>query len=221
MKIGLITYDRPHRKTQDVLFRLALSNNEITLFAYPWKERENFKPLFPHRPLWSHPYNTFELSKIFSTDYIKITDYAQLDNFDIDLFLICGAGIINYIPETPILNAHPGYIPIIRGLDALKWAIYYKTKIGITLHQITEQIDSPGKIIKREGLYPDPGEMFYHFAMRFYQKEIEILTDSINWNGKYLSETDNIHEYIERPDLPFRRMSHNIEIEMIRRFNNV
>jgi len=218
MKIGLLTYNHPHLKTQDVVYRLSLTGSDITLFAYPWVDKENFKPLFPHRPSWCYPFNAFELSNIFHTDYVKIGNYKQLDDYDIDLFLICGAGIIDYIPKTPILNAHPGYIPIVRGLDALKWAIFHKTKIGITLHQITEQVDSSAKIIKREEFYPYPGEMFYHFAMRFYQREIEILVDSINWDGGYL-KTEDIYD--ECFDLPFRRMPHNYEILMIKRFGDV
>jgi phosphoribosylglycinamide formyltransferase-1 len=37
-----------------------------------------------------------------------------------------GVGIIpqSVCCSFPVINSHPGYLPYIRGLDALKWAIY-------------------------------------------------------------------------------------------------
>jgi urease accessory protein UreE len=48
MKIGLITYDRPHRKTQDIMLRLLGRN--VTVIAIPFKERKRHEPLYHHRP---------------------------------------------------------------------------------------------------------------------------------------------------------------------------
>lgn len=43
MKIGVITYDKPHRKTQDVVMRLILNGyRDIHLLMIPWIERKKF-----------------------------------------------------------------------------------------------------------------------------------------------------------------------------------
>ena len=48
--IKVLTYNAPHRKTQDLLFRLKVRGyDDISVLATPWKERKNFKPLIPHR----------------------------------------------------------------------------------------------------------------------------------------------------------------------------
>ena len=52
MRIGVITYDHPHRKTQDLLCRLKLMGYyDIELIALPWVERKEHKPLYQHRPV--------------------------------------------------------------------------------------------------------------------------------------------------------------------------
>lgn len=53
---------------------------------------------------------------------------GELERFHIEkdrIVLIAGAGIIqdDFVQSHTIINAHPGYIPNCRGLDALKWAI--------------------------------------------------------------------------------------------------
>ena len=48
--INVLTYNAPHRKTQDLLFRLkAKGYNDVCVLATPWEERKNFRPLIPHR----------------------------------------------------------------------------------------------------------------------------------------------------------------------------
>ena len=47
----VLTYDTPHRKTQDLLMRLrSLGHTNVTVIATPWVERQSFVPLIPHRP---------------------------------------------------------------------------------------------------------------------------------------------------------------------------
>jgi len=48
--IGIITYDTPHRKTQDLVTSLMLSGySELHLIVLPWAERINFQPIYKHR----------------------------------------------------------------------------------------------------------------------------------------------------------------------------
>ena len=44
--IAVLTYDAPHRKTQDIILRLkALGYHDITAVASPWVARKSFKPI--------------------------------------------------------------------------------------------------------------------------------------------------------------------------------
>ena len=47
--IYVLTYDFPHKKTQDLLFKLKLKDYNVTVIGTPWVERKNFTPLIPHR----------------------------------------------------------------------------------------------------------------------------------------------------------------------------
>jgi hypothetical protein len=52
MQIGIITYDHPHRKTQDLICRLILMGySNIELIVLPWVDRKNHVPLYQHRPI--------------------------------------------------------------------------------------------------------------------------------------------------------------------------
>ena len=216
MKIALLTYNYPHRKTQDVLFRLLVKGfKDITLVILPWAVRDNFKPLYSHRPTNEICVYPGDLAKTFGVESIYIPNYSHLQAIDVDYFIIGGAGIINPLPDVPVINSHPGYLPIVRGLDALKWAVYYRLKIGVTVHRINKDIDS-GDIIERKEIFPCPGEQFYHFAMRQYNEEITMLVDYFSNSPQKIDDD----YYSWRPPQPMRRMSHGKELKMMRIFES-
>ena len=47
-----------------------------------------------------------------------------------------------------IINSHPGYLPNLKGIDAIKWAIYGHQPIGVSTHYISEKADE-GELIER------------------------------------------------------------------------
>jgi phosphoribosylglycinamide formyltransferase-1 len=213
--IGLLTYQHPHRKTQDVLFRLLAGGFDVTIIAAPWQDRINFKPLFPHRPSSCMNIWPDELARRFGCGYIEISDYRELDNIvGVTRYIIGGAGIINPLPSLPIINSHPGFLPLARGLDALKWSIYYDVKPGITVHQVTKETDS-GPILYRQEINTEPGEQFYHYAMRIYQAEVSALVEHFL---KEPEDTDCDLMYENSTGRITKRMPHNIELEMIKKF---
>ena len=138
--IYVLTYNAPHRKTQDLLFRLKIKGYEdISVLATPWKERKNFKPLIPHRK-----FNTLDVTPSdlcnklgYTFDEIELGDLNNLEN---GLILIGGAGILpeDIVKSDKVINSHPAYLPYVRGLDSLKWAIYDGNPIGVTTHIISE-----------------------------------------------------------------------------------
>ena len=215
--IYVLTYDAPHRKTQDLLFRLkAKGYKNIQVLATPWEERKNFKPLIPHR--------NFKALQVLQVDLCKRLEYhfskIKLNELKIsgdDLVLIGGAGILpkNIVNSGKIINSHPAYLPYIRGLDSLKWAIYDEKPIGVTSHIISEECDA-GKLIKRELLKLYPWDTFHSVALRQYEMEIDMLVSSIED-----IKTASLEELSTTESEPSRRMPHKIEHQLMKKFQDM
>ena len=72
--IYVLTYNAPHRKTQDLLFRLKANGyNDINVLATPWEERKNFKPLIPHRKFNALNINPVDLCERLGYNFSAIT----------------------------------------------------------------------------------------------------------------------------------------------------
>lgn len=212
MRIAVLTYDHPHRKTQDILFRLKALGIEVMVIAVPWQERKNFVPLFKHRPD-----SCIDIPLQVFCDNIRYvlhkTDDLQdaLDKLKPKVSLIAGAGILS-VKGHKIINSHPGYLPYVRGLDAVKWAIYGGKPIGVTSYIIGGAVDE-GEILDRQIINIDSTDDFYCFAMRVYENEIKMLVDAIN---KEPALTDD--DYV---GIPSRRMPHRLELTMMRKFERL
>ena len=151
--IYVLTYNAPHRKTQDLLFRLkAYGYNDVSIIATPWKKIKNFKPLVPHRNFHALNVEPSQLCK--QLGYVFIEDEIKNIKLSNQLFLIGGAGILasDFVNKNRVINSHPAYLPHIRGLDSLKWAIFYEQPIGVTTHIVSEECDA-GMLIKQELMY--------------------------------------------------------------------
>lgn len=48
--IVVLTYDHPHRKTQDLILRLLANGVKPLVVATEWEEMKSFKPLIAHLP---------------------------------------------------------------------------------------------------------------------------------------------------------------------------
>ncbi len=216
MRIGVITYDHPHRKTQDLICRLKLTGYyNIELIVLPWVERNCHKPFYPHRPMEAVNITIGQLCRRMGLThrYGELTEILAENEYD--KIMIAGAGILP--PEVlkyNIINSHPGYLPNIRGLDALKWAILWDHPIGVTTYFIGEQADT-GIMIDRKILSLNFTDTFHSIAQRLYELEITMLAESIEAepDGKQLTE---------KLGYPLTgRMGHADEIRMIARLNKL
>lgn len=213
MKIGIFTYNYPHRKTHDVIFRLRMIGyDNITLLLLPFVKR-NYKPFIPHRP---EPQIMAPVIQFINAFNIKACEYqsiTQLEEFD--KVLICGAGIIEGdVEKYKIINSHPGYLPDVRGLDAIKWAILEDLPIGVTTHFISK-IPDAGILIKRSTIEPTPIDSFHSLAQKVYELEIKMLIYAITDtpDGRSLDDSSNDH--------PLNvRMTHEQELLMYLKFIN-
>lgn len=133
-----------------------------------------------HRPeVFSFVPNTERVCDSFEYEYFRIADYEEATGRDV--YLVGGAGLIpqQFVDVHTIVNAHPGFIPYARGLDALKWAILKGMSIGVTTHLLGPEVDA-GWVIERRQLELHSTESFFELGTRVYYNEVEMLVDAIS-----------------------------------------
>jgi phosphoribosylglycinamide formyltransferase-1 len=212
IRIGLITYDASHLKTEQVIHNLLRNGyKNIILFALPFKARSKREVLIEHRPSQIDSISTDILAKKNNFEFCRFNGSTDLRGCDI--YLITGAGILapEVIGNQKIINAHPGIIPASRGLDSFKWSIYYGVELGVTLHFIDKNVDS-GEIIRimKTPVYRE--DSIATLARRHYESEVDMLS--------------NFHYHLSHPfaecfptNAATRRMPIDIERVMCQRFD--
>ena len=215
MKIGIITYDKPHKKTQEVLSGLyEIGYKKIKLIVSKFKKFKNKKSnsFFNHRPYQFNGTNYKELSKFYGIEYCNFNDKKVFKNLDVAL--VCGSTIIdsNLIKKNFILNCHSGLIPLRRGLDSFKWAILEKEPIGNTLHYIDKSVDH-GKVVSHKITPLFKSDTIELLAKRHYNEEIRMLI-----NFEYHINNPNIIK-LKLKD-PNMRMPSNLEKNLHKTFKD-
>ena len=222
----VLTYDTPegivHKKTQDILLNLkAKGYDDVIVYAIPWVERKNFKSLIPHRHFEPINVSVSDLCKRLGYVYSPIpieTVITQMDVYSDIHLLIGGAGILpkELCDTNRVINSHPAYLPYVRGLDSLKWAIYDGKPIGVTSHIISDECDA-GILIKRELVPLYSWDTFHSVARRQYDMEINMLVDAL----EDIKTADLTHELTTSKSEAHRRMSHHHEMRLMKRFRRM
>lgn len=210
--VFVVAYDCPHRKTFDVLTGLlALGYRNVSVFGCPMTYRKSFKPILQHRPRVVHDIDTYTLCKNLCFRFTALKALQELaayiDQIGEAPVLIAGAGLIpeDLLDKITFVNAHPGYIPYARGLDAFKWSIFENLPIGVSSHIVGHVVDA-GKLIKRLRIVPEPGDTFHSLAQKVYEQEIKLLLDSVLEYKHVLKEVKEVEGF-----LAHKRMPNNIE----------
>lgn len=215
MRIGLITYDYTHLKTEQLVCRYIQNEKvkEINLYALPFKPRKERAILFPHRPDMNRSVPTESLAEFSKVKFQKWDGEEDISASN-DIFVIGGAGIldVSFANEKPIVNAHPGIIPLTRGLDSFKWAIYNNDPVGNTLHLIDNEVDK-GEILQIKITPVLTSDSLETLSRRHYEAEIDMLANVLDVIESRLIPTD-----MEKPAT--MRMSAEIEAEMVSKFDN-
>lgn len=215
----VLTYDNPHKKTYDVLCQMkARGHNDVLVLATPWESKKSFTPLYPHRPSSTLPVHPRDMSERFGYKYVvkpvdEQTDFIREENPE--MVIISGTGILpeELLLVRPTLNSHPGYLPMVRGLDALKWAIYDDLPVGVTAHIATAEADA-GPVIAKELVPLYFWDTFHSFAFRQYDMEIRMLVDAIEqFRSGVTPEPIDVTGYPVH-----RRMPHSFETRLMERF---
>ena len=207
MKIGVITYDCPHLKTQQLIDGLYYKGYEVKLFTLPFMERKKREVYFQHRPQQIDGLSVAGISKKYHLEVINFNSDSEIP-CGMDYYLIGGAGILSSdcIEGKRIINCHPGLIPMMRGLDSFKWAIDEKLPVGNTLHFINSDIDK-GTIIYQETTLVKNTDTLESFAARHYQAEIRLLIDFEKYLFRISQDNNgnNLKEGPIRKRMPYER----------------
>lgn len=211
-KIGVLTYPVKHRKTFDLLSILKTKGyKDVVVYAIPFHYQKKIFPIYQHRPEMNYNVpSTEEICKNLDYQYKE----GQLDDFEIEdnrIVLIAGAGIIpdEFVKTHTVINAHPGYIPNCRGLDAFKWAIIENQPIGVTTHLIGDYVDA-GLVIERRKIPIYKSDTFHSLAYRVYENEVSMLVEAVE---KY--HTDKLTMMLPENYELHKRMPSDIEQHMM------
>lgn len=194
-RIGIITYDANHLKTEQIVLRLA-GTYDMSIYALPFVQRPSRSVLLQHRPNQMLGATPRELAQQFNFEFWAVKSDKDIPN-ECDLYLITGAGILSgdCLRGKKVLNCHPGIIPAARGLDAFKWSIYKQLPVGNTLHYVDEQVDV-GEIVS---VIPTPvfaSDTIEIFARRHYENEINLMCKF----EYYLEHPQNVYQDIPMQD---------------------
>lgn len=188
MNIAVFAYNFPHKKTQDFLFRLLLENIDVKcVLASDFVELNLTESILRVKPRHIDLVHPQRICERFNIPYYNVMHNSEeceelLNKYDIDLGIIAGARILkqNIIESVKIgiINFHPGILPEIRGLDALKWAIYNDLPIGVTAHLIDSKIDAGRIIMKKEvPIYKD--DTLIDVSLRLHEFQVNLLPQVI------------------------------------------
>jgi phosphoribosylglycinamide formyltransferase-1 len=210
----VLTYDHPHRKTQDFLNGLKSANvTGIKVLAQPWVQRKNFVPIYKTRP------ESFDIYPEELCDQLGFEfERYEVNNFDKqdEVIMIAGAGILPplFYENNILINAHCGFIPQVRGLDSLKWGIYRNLPIGVTIHRIVDEHVDFGLMIDRREVSIYQNDTLQSIAKRQYELEIQMMVDTVvNESWKNATKFDVSDGIINEPT---RRMPNSKEQEMMK-----
>lgn len=213
-KLGIITYNFPHLKTEQVMLRLLPQGRQFKIYALPFTPRKPRETLFAHRPEQSNAASPVVIAKKHGIPYLLCQADTDIPS-ECDIYLLLGAGLLSpeCVTDKRIINCHPGIIPSSRGLDSFKWALYEMKPLGVTLHFLDAEVDA-GEILSVVPTVVYEKDTLAALAHRHYENEIDCLS--------------RFEEFFQKPDNPFagiaagearKRMPQDKEREMIERFS--
>ena len=176
-RLVVFAYAFPHKKTQDVILRLAaLGGVPLAVVAAPWEPLPIATPSIRVKPRHADLVHPAELCRAFGIEY-HVVDHRSdtclllLDWLKPELGLIAGArllpgAVLDYFRHG-VVNMHPGLLPHVRGLDALQWSLYHEVPLGVTAHIVDAQVDA-GWILERRLIDIHQDDTLVDLSLRLY-----------------------------------------------------
>lgn len=181
---GLLTYNLPHLKSQSIA--LSCAGYIDYIFTIPFVSRKPRNVVFEHRPTQFVGLSPMELASTIEAECLTFDD-LQNNNFrNLRHLIVGGCGLLpkKVTDRYSIINSHPGLIPTSRGLDSFKWSIFNQWPLGITIHQINQDVDL-GKLIHHSPTPLFKDDSLQVLAARHYNNEISTLCSFIKSELSY------------------------------------
>ncbi len=143
--IVAFVYDFPHFKSAQGLFALKRAGfHDVRCVAASWRKLPMAESPIQFRTMdMADAHHPREAANALGYRY-KVRDHAEVRLSGGDVGLILGARVL---PDAvvhsggPIVNLHPGVLPLNRGLDTLKWAVHDGLPQAVTAHVIDRRVD--------------------------------------------------------------------------------
>jgi len=121
---------------------------------------------------------SFHFVKKINSVYTK----KLINKLNIDILLNYSGIIKNQLlqlPNTKIINSHPGMLPFYRGSMCPEWTVINREKIvGATCHLVTKYVDEGPIIYQQKLKYPYP-KNYYDFRRKIYDLEAGVLIKGV------------------------------------------
>jgi len=144
VKIVAFVYDFPHFKSAQGLFALKRAGlHDVRCVAAPWRRldmRESYYQFRTHDMADAH--HPREAAAALGYRYeAGAHEYVRLSEGERGIVL--GARVLprGVVESGPIVNLHPGVLPLNRGLDTLKWAVRDGLPQAVSVHRIDARVD--------------------------------------------------------------------------------
>jgi len=143
--IVAFVYDFPHFKSTQGLFALKRAGfDQVRVVGAPWRKLKIAESHFQFRTVdMDDAHHPHEAANALGYRY-HVHDHADVRLSGEDVGIILGARVL---PDAvvhsggPIVNLHPGVLPLNRGLDTLKWAVHNGLPQAVTIHRIDRHVD--------------------------------------------------------------------------------
>ena len=117
--------------------------------------------------------------RVIETEDINAPRIAQgIVERGIDRVLLAHSGIIRQrallTPDIWVINAHPGALPRMRGVDVVRWSILEGVEPAVTVHRVDGGVDT-GPILCRARVPPLPTEPLCAFEKRVNETAAHML----------------------------------------------
>ncbi len=155
----------------------------------------------------------------FVTNINSITVVNKIKSESIEKIALAHSSIIRKkileIKNLWVINSHPAILPKFRGVDVVKWTLFFKSVLGVTLHIVTPKVDT-GAILKQEKIKVDSNDTIKTIEDKTTVKSIELLVEaSINGKSYYSSKLEqSLDEGTQFYLMPFsilRQLNANFE----------
>lgn len=180
--IVAFVYDFPHFKSTQGLFALKRAGfDQVKVVGAPWHKLSIVESHFQFRTVdMEDAHHPHEAANALGYRY-SVKDHADVRLSEGDVGLILGARVL---PDAvvhsggPIVNLHPGVMPLNRGLDTLKWAVYEGLPQAVSVHRIDARVDR-GVLLHEETVPVHEADSYADIYNRLMWKQIALAPGAV------------------------------------------